>query len=88
MRVLLDECVPKRLRTELTAHTVRTDAEMGWSGVKNGELLQKEHTANRVVYAAMGVGALVTALITAALLGLHIGALAFAVDPTQSSPTS
>ena len=40
MRVLLDECVPKRLRTELTAHTVRTVAEMGWSGVKNGELLQ------------------------------------------------
>src|SRR6266851_1752389 len=41
MRVLLDECVPKRLRTELTAHAVRTVAEMGWSGIKNGELLQK-----------------------------------------------
>jgi predicted nuclease of predicted toxin-antitoxin system len=41
MRVLLDECVPKRLRTELTAHAVRTVAEMGWSGITNGELLQK-----------------------------------------------
>ena|ERR1700719_2667100 len=41
MHVLLDECVPKRLRTELTAHAVRTVAEMGWSGIKNGELLQK-----------------------------------------------
>jgi hypothetical protein len=41
MRVLLDECVPKRLRTELTAHAVRTVAEMGWSGVKNGQLLHK-----------------------------------------------
>jgi predicted nuclease of predicted toxin-antitoxin system len=41
MRVLLDECVPKRLRTELIAHTVRTVAEMGWSGIKNGQLLQK-----------------------------------------------
>lgn len=40
MRVLLDECVPKRLRAELTAHAVRTVAEMGWSGVKNGQLLQ------------------------------------------------
>ena len=40
MRVLLDECVPKRLRTELTAHAVRTVAEMGWSGIKNGQLLQ------------------------------------------------
>jgi hypothetical protein len=41
MRVLLDECVPKRLRAELAAHAVRTVAEMGWSGVKNGQLLQK-----------------------------------------------
>jgi len=41
MRVLLDECVPKRLRAELTAHAVRTVAEMGWSGIKNGQLLQR-----------------------------------------------
>jgi predicted nuclease of predicted toxin-antitoxin system len=41
MRVLLDECVPKRLSTELTAHAVRTVAEMGGSGIKNGELLQR-----------------------------------------------
>jgi predicted nuclease of predicted toxin-antitoxin system len=41
MRVLLDECVPKRLRKELTAHAVRTVAEMGLSGIKNGQLLQK-----------------------------------------------
>jgi PIN like domain len=41
MRVLLDECVPKRLRTELNAHAVRTVAEMGWSGTKNGQLLQR-----------------------------------------------
>lgn len=39
MRVLLDECVPRRLRGEFTAHTVRTVVEMGWSGVKNGQLL-------------------------------------------------
>jgi hypothetical protein len=41
MRVLLDECVPRPLRSELTNHGVRTVAEMGWSGIKNGELLQK-----------------------------------------------
>jgi predicted nuclease of predicted toxin-antitoxin system len=45
MRVLLDECVPKRLREELTAHAVRTVAEMGWSGIKNGELLHKAASA-------------------------------------------
>ena len=40
MRILLDECVPRRLRRELTAHDVRTVPEMGWSGKKNGELLR------------------------------------------------
>lgn len=40
MRVLLDECVPHRLRQELPGHDVHTVAEMGWSGKKNGELLQ------------------------------------------------
>ena len=40
MRVLLDECVPRRLRRELPGHDVHTVHEMGWSGKKNGELLQ------------------------------------------------
>jgi hypothetical protein len=40
MRVLLDECVPRRLRRELSGHDVHTVPEMGWSGKKNGELLQ------------------------------------------------
>ncbi|MEO8306965.1 MAG: DUF5615 family PIN-like protein [Pseudomonadota bacterium] len=39
MRVLLDECVPKRLRRDLPGHDVVTVVEMGWSGVKNGKLL-------------------------------------------------
>jgi hypothetical protein len=39
MRILLDECVPRRLRRELAGHDVRTVPEMGWSGKKNGELL-------------------------------------------------
>jgi Domain of unknown function (DUF5615) len=40
MRVLLDECVPRALRRELLGHEVKTVAEAGWAGVKNGELLQ------------------------------------------------
>jgi len=40
MRLLLDECVPKRLRHELVGHEVCTVPEMGWSGKKNGELLR------------------------------------------------
>ena len=39
MRVLLDECLPRRLRAELTGHDVSTVPEMGWAGVQNGELL-------------------------------------------------
>ena len=39
MRVLLDECVPRRLKRELSGHDVRTVTERGWSGVKNGRLL-------------------------------------------------
>lgn len=38
--MLLDECVPKPLKRELNEYEVRTVAEMGWSGKKNGELLQ------------------------------------------------
>ena len=40
MRILLDECVPRRLRRELPDQDVHTVPEMGWSGKKNGELLQ------------------------------------------------
>jgi hypothetical protein len=39
MRVLLDECVPRRLRTHFTGHDVHTVPEMGWSGKKDGALL-------------------------------------------------
>lgn len=40
MRILLDECVPRPLKRQLTDYEVQTVVEMGWSGKKNGELLQ------------------------------------------------
>jgi Domain of unknown function (DUF5615) len=40
MRVLLDECLPRKLRQELGGHDVRTAQEEGWTGLKNGALLQ------------------------------------------------
>lgn len=40
MRVLLDECVPRSLRRELPGHEIRTVAEMGWTGTRNGVLLR------------------------------------------------
>lgn len=39
MRVLLDECVPRRLKRELVGHDVKTAPEMGWASKKNGALL-------------------------------------------------
>ncbi len=39
MRLLLDESVPAKLRRYLPDHDVRSAVDMGWSGVKNGQLL-------------------------------------------------
>jgi len=39
VRVLLDENVPVDLAPELTGHEVETVSGLGWSGVKNSELL-------------------------------------------------
>jgi len=39
MRILLDECVPRRFRRELPQHEVRTAPEMGWAALENGDLL-------------------------------------------------
>lgn len=40
MRVLLDECLPRRLKFQLAGHQVITTQEAGLSGKKNGELLR------------------------------------------------
>jgi hypothetical protein len=40
MRVLLDECLPRKLKREFPAHEARTVPEMGWATKKNGELLK------------------------------------------------
>lgn len=41
MRIILDECVPNVIRRELPGLSISTVQKMGWSGVKNGELLKK-----------------------------------------------
>ena len=40
MRLLLDESLPRPLVRLLPQHEVRTVAAMGWTGSRNGELLQ------------------------------------------------
>jgi len=39
MKVLLDECITKRLKLYLKDFEVWTVSEMGWRGIKNGKLL-------------------------------------------------
>ncbi len=40
MKILLDECVTKKLKAYLLEFDVQSVTEMGWSGLKNGKLLQ------------------------------------------------
>ena len=40
MKLLLDENLPKKLKTEFPDHEVFTVQEMGWAGKTNGELLK------------------------------------------------
>ncbi|MGC4130352.1 MAG: DUF5615 family PIN-like protein [Bergeyella sp.] len=39
MKILLDECVTKRLKTHLSDFEVFTVRELGLSGIKNGKLM-------------------------------------------------
>ena len=40
MRLLLDECMPRRLKREFVGHEVKTAREAGFAGLKNGALLR------------------------------------------------
>ena len=67
MRILLDESLPIELRSEISSHDVRYVREMGWSGLKNGELLARAAasfevatsagTATRSIRVCSGTGA-------------------------------
>jgi hypothetical protein len=39
VKVLLDECVDWRLARDIVGHDVKTARQMGWTTIKNGELL-------------------------------------------------
>ena len=49
MKIVLDHCVPKRLTRHLAAHYVRTARQMGWEGLKNGNLLTQAAGSFEVV---------------------------------------
>ncbi len=41
MGLLLDECVPRPLGKSLTGHDLSHVTALGWSGVRNGRLLEE-----------------------------------------------
>jgi len=41
MRIILDECLPKRLVRKLPGHESVTVPMAGWAGILNGELLNR-----------------------------------------------
>jgi hypothetical protein len=40
MKIIIDECVPHIVKKEPPRRQIKTVQELGWSGVKNGELLK------------------------------------------------
>src|ERR1044071_10182563 len=41
MKILLDECVPWPMHRLLSGHACSTVQDLGWGGIKNGDLLQR-----------------------------------------------
>ncbi len=55
MRILLDECLSKRLKREFgTGHFVLTVPEAGWAGTQNGRLIAAKFWIAPVRLAASG----------------------------------
>ncbi len=56
MRLLLDECVPRKFRNSLPGHDCRTVPDQGMAGKKNGELLSLAEQAGFEVFLTLDRG--------------------------------
>ena|SRR5580704_11653045 len=56
MKVLLDECMPRKLKNYLTDHDCRTVPEAGLAGKKNGTLLSLAENSGFQVFLTMDKG--------------------------------
>jgi hypothetical protein len=45
MKILLDVCTPRQVRSALHGHDVRTAAKLGWAALGNGELIRVAENA-------------------------------------------
>src|ERR1700758_4511609 len=56
MRLLLDECIPRKLNNSFARHQCRAVYEEGWAGKKNGELLALAEKAGFQVFLTLDRG--------------------------------
>jgi predicted nuclease of predicted toxin-antitoxin system len=56
MKILLDECIPRKLRYRLRDHECRTVLEAGLAGKKNGPLLDLAESAGFEIFVTMDKG--------------------------------
>jgi predicted nuclease of predicted toxin-antitoxin system len=56
MRVLIDECIPRKLKYSLPEHDCRTVPEAGFAGKKNGFLLDLAEKAGFEIFVTMDKG--------------------------------
>ena len=56
MRILLDECIPRKLKYRLPNHECRTVPEAGLAGKKNGSLLDLAESAGWEIFVTMDKG--------------------------------
>ena len=55
-KVLLDECIPRKLKSYLSGYDCITVPEAGWSGKKNGELLSLAENGGFQVFVSLDQG--------------------------------
>jgi hypothetical protein len=56
MKVLLDECLPRKLKHSLIGHDCQTVPDAGFAGMKNGELLSLAEQAGFEVFLTLDRG--------------------------------
>ncbi|MGA2430734.1 MAG: DUF5615 family PIN-like protein [Candidatus Acidiferrum sp.] len=56
MKILLDECVPRKLKRALAQHTCQTVPEAGFAGRRNGEFLALAEQAGFDVFLTLDKG--------------------------------
>ncbi len=56
MKVLLDECVPRKLKFAISGHYCQTVPEAGFAGKKNGQLLSLAESAGFELFFTLDKG--------------------------------